>query len=162
LNADRLWSKVAFFQLLVEWHDAQFVPLLPLCLSSLAWHAMQVAGVPLKTPFLWHEPQLTLACAPVNLNAKRLWLTVAELQLEVLWQDPQFVPLLPLCLSSPAWQAKQVAGVPLKTPFLWQEPQLTLACEPVNLNDEKLWLKFALVQLLVEWHEPQFVPKLPP
>jgi hypothetical protein len=95
LNAERLWSKVAFFQLEVEWHEPQFVPKLPPWLSSLAWHAKQVEGVPLKTPFTWQLPQDTLTWAPVNLNAERLWSNFAFFQLVVEWHDPQLVPKLP-------------------------------------------------------------------
>jgi hypothetical protein len=63
---------VAFFQLVVEWHDPQLVPKAPPWLSSLEWQAKQLEGVPLKTLFLWHWAQLTLVCAPVNLNAEIL------------------------------------------------------------------------------------------
>jgi hypothetical protein len=122
----------------VEWHDPQFVPKLPPWLSSFEWQAKQLDGVPLKTPFLWHELQLTLICAPVNLNAERLWSNFAFFQEVVEWHDPQFVPKLPPWLSSFEWQAKQLEGVPLKTPFLWHELQFTLVCAPVNLNAEIL------------------------
>jgi hypothetical protein len=161
LNDEKLWLKVAFFQLVVEWHDPQFVPKLPPWLSSLAWHAKQVAGVPLKTPFLWQLPQDTLTCAPVNLNAAKLWLKFAFFQLVVEWHIPQFVPKLPPCLSAPAWQSIQLLGVPLKTPFLWQFPQDTLTCAPVNLNDERLWSNVAGFQAVVLWHNAQFAPNLP-
>jgi hypothetical protein len=121
-----------------------------LWLSSFAWQEKQLDGVPLKTPFLWHRPQLTVACAPVNLKAEILWSKLAFFQLAVVWHDPQFVPKLPPWLSSLEWHPKQLEGVPLKTLFLWHWTQLTLACAPVKLNPEKLWLKVAFFQLDVE------------
>ena len=146
---------------LLPWHDAQVPAATPTWLKRAAGRHAEVrwqlshdacvttcpVGLPVARPAPWQVWQVPVATPA--------WLNLAPAKLCVPWQVSQpswvgmcWVGLTTLARASlpPAvWQLAQSRGVPLKTPFRWQDSQRCEACVPFNAKPVLRWSKLRAV-----------------